>query len=204
MRDLFLSVGAMKAGTTFIYNILRQHPAIYFTPEKELHYFANIYGLDNGLSSPICFSPANHSLKLLKRKKHNRLQGEILSADFRRLRLSSVLKGKFSKLGDADELRQVVLWYTDRYMSDPIDEAWFSRVFADAGDRYLADFSNYHALLDKNAWQDIRKNTPGKLRCFTFSAILWTDCGLTTNFITSNRARMRPLMNFLLQTPRRY
>ena len=36
----FLIVGAMKAGTSSIYNYLRQHPSIYMSPIKEPHYFS--------------------------------------------------------------------------------------------------------------------------------------------------------------------
>jgi len=35
----FLCVGAQKAGTTTLYNILKQHPDIYLPDVKELHYF---------------------------------------------------------------------------------------------------------------------------------------------------------------------
>lgn len=31
VKRLFLSVGAMKAGTTFLFNALSRHPDIYFT-----------------------------------------------------------------------------------------------------------------------------------------------------------------------------
>lgn len=35
----FLIIGAQKAGTTWLYQNLRDHPQLYFPPEKELHYF---------------------------------------------------------------------------------------------------------------------------------------------------------------------
>ncbi|WP_306151178.1 sulfotransferase [Roseovarius sp. MMSF_3281] len=38
---LFLSVGSMKAGTTWLHQQLAGHPEIYFSPEKEIHYFAD-------------------------------------------------------------------------------------------------------------------------------------------------------------------
>ena len=38
-ENLFLSAGAMKAGTTWLYRVLERHPELYFTPEKEIHYF---------------------------------------------------------------------------------------------------------------------------------------------------------------------
>jgi len=41
---LLLSVGAMKSGTTWLYRQLEQHPAITFSPEKEIHYLAYLAG----------------------------------------------------------------------------------------------------------------------------------------------------------------
>jgi len=43
MKKLFLSVGAMKAGTTWLYGILKHHPSLYFTPEKEIHFLSEYY-----------------------------------------------------------------------------------------------------------------------------------------------------------------
>ena len=38
MERLFLSIGAMKAGTTWLYSLLQRHPKIQFTPEKKIHF----------------------------------------------------------------------------------------------------------------------------------------------------------------------
>ena len=43
MEKLFLSIGAMKAGTTWLYSLLERHPQIHFTPEKEIHFLAHHY-----------------------------------------------------------------------------------------------------------------------------------------------------------------
>jgi len=40
---LFLSAGAMKAGTTWLYSLLNKHPDLYFTPEKEIHFLNHHY-----------------------------------------------------------------------------------------------------------------------------------------------------------------
>ena len=50
IENLFLSVGAMKAGTTWLYDQLKEHPQVYFTPEKEIHYFEQVTGNSNPLS----------------------------------------------------------------------------------------------------------------------------------------------------------
>lgn len=39
----FLIVGAQKAGTTSLYNCLKQHPAILPARKKEIHYFSQFY-----------------------------------------------------------------------------------------------------------------------------------------------------------------
>ena len=49
---LFLSIGAMKAGTTWLYAVLERHPALHFTLEKEIHYFYHKYINDRHLSEP--------------------------------------------------------------------------------------------------------------------------------------------------------
>ena len=38
----FIGVGAPRAGTTWIYEVLRRHPAIWMPPIKELHYFDSL------------------------------------------------------------------------------------------------------------------------------------------------------------------
>jgi len=40
----FLVIGAARAGTTALFELLRQHPSLYLPPEKELHYFCRHYG----------------------------------------------------------------------------------------------------------------------------------------------------------------
>jgi len=150
VKRLFLSVGAMKAGTTFLFNALSRHPDIYFTPEKELHYFAHTEGLDWELQQPL--RPRVDVTPIFVEP------GKILSPDFRRHRLSAVMHNRFSKLQDADRLREIVKWYADRYLTDPVDEAWFDRVYAEAGDRWAADFSNYNALLSDAGWQAVRRH----------------------------------------------
>ena len=40
IANLLLSIGAMKAGTSWLYMLLREHPQIDAVPVKEVHYFA--------------------------------------------------------------------------------------------------------------------------------------------------------------------
>ncbi len=49
LEKLLISPGAMKAGTTWLYEQLRTHPDIRFTPIKEIQYFSHINGLGHTL-----------------------------------------------------------------------------------------------------------------------------------------------------------
>ena len=44
LQKLYLNAGQMKAGTTYLYSILRDHKEVFFSPEKEIHYLSEIYG----------------------------------------------------------------------------------------------------------------------------------------------------------------
>ena len=39
MLPTFIGIGAQRAGTTWAYNCLAQHPEVYMTQKKELHFF---------------------------------------------------------------------------------------------------------------------------------------------------------------------
>lgn len=143
----------MKAGTTFLFHVFYSHPDIYFTPEKELHFFAHVDGLSSRLHKPIVGSGLRESL----RRPNG--PGRVLSPDFRRHRLSTVMHNRFSKLRNAEKVRDIVCWYADRYLIDPVDDNWFDGVYAEAGNRYAADFSNYNALLGPVGWDHVKRLT---------------------------------------------
>ncbi|ORE91425.1 sulfotransferase [Aurantimonas sp. 22II-16-19i] len=126
---LFLGAGAMKAGTTWMYRVFRSHPEIYFPPEKELHYFAHRYA-----HGP---SPLGPGHRLSRAIAHTRIDPE-----------HSQLVGVRSRL----------LWTAD-YLSDPIDDAWYSRLFRAAGSRWSADFSNLTCQVSEAGWREIRTKT---------------------------------------------
>jgi Sulfotransferase domain len=62
----FLIVGAAKAGTTSLYEYLRQHPEVHMAPDKEPHYFVNDYGYPN----------ADVYLRLFEQGKDKKARGE--------------------------------------------------------------------------------------------------------------------------------
>ncbi|MFZ2725015.1 MAG: sulfotransferase [Methylococcaceae bacterium] len=130
--NLFLSVGAMKAGTTWLYAQLKEHPDIYFTPEKEIHYFANKVGIDNQL---------NHRARTEKLKQC----------------LDKYHKGNLKQLAvHAPE----IAWYSEYATAKQLSNQWYENLFRmKATQKYCADFSNLYCLMNKDGWDNVHKVT---------------------------------------------
>ncbi|WP_040485960.1 sulfotransferase domain-containing protein [Lutibaculum baratangense] len=132
--NLFLSVGAMKAGTTWMHRVLELHPEIYFTPEKEIHYFAHAYVPGEAPLSP---------------------QGRL-----NRARAHTAIDPQRSQLQGA---RARLLWAAN-YLADPIDDLWYKNLFLFRRKQtYCADFSNLYALIEKPGWDRMNASV-GRLR----------------------------------------
>ena len=126
--DLFLSAGAMKAGTTWLFSVLEQHPDLHFSPEKELHYFYHRYVDSRQLSD-------RNRLRLAKDRYLDRFDPERANPD--RVRLN--------------------LHWVAAYLSRPVDDLWYRNLFTrPRGERYACDFSNLYAHLPAEAWPRIR------------------------------------------------
>lgn len=124
--NLFLSVGAMKAGTTWLYSVLSQHPELFFTPEKEIHYF------------------------------HHRYVDKSMLSDKRRMQEANNRYLRFNPhLDDIATMRESLHWISS-YLANPVDDLWYRTLFADLREQtYACDFSNLYALLPTEAWQRI-------------------------------------------------
>jgi len=130
IENLFLSVGAMKAGTTWLYEQLKDHPDIYFTPEKEIHYFANIVGIEDQL---------NHRKRIIKLK-------EVMEKCARG-------NPKF-----ISENLDDIYWYANYACQNEIDNEWYESLFSlNTESKFCADFSNLYCQMDKGGWDNVRK-----------------------------------------------
>ena len=128
IEKLFLSVGAMKAGTTWLHQQLADHPNIHFTPEKEVHYFAAPTG-------------AAHPMRLADR-----------IARYQRV-VSNLQPDRFNA-----RVQRNLEWYAKSYLEPIVDAAWYENLFAEKkGDAWCADFSNLYCLLDSEGWGRVRE-----------------------------------------------
>ena len=125
--NLFLSAGAMKAGTTWLYHVLNRHPELHFTPEKEIHYFYHRY-VDSGT--------------LNDRRRMEEARGRYLF--------------RFDPANaNVDRIRQNLHWVAS-YLSGPVDDFWYRNLFINMRrETYGCDFSNLYALLPAEAWPRI-------------------------------------------------
>ncbi|XKF16218.1 sulfotransferase [Halomonas sp. BLK-85] len=133
--NLFLSVGAMKAGTTWLYEQLKDHPDIYFTPEKEIHYFANKVGIEKQL---------NHRNRIIKLKKL----------------MEKCAKGNPAYIAkNIDE----IAWYANYAHPKEISNDWYESLFSQNVERkFCADFSNLYCQMGPDGWENVNqvaKNT---------------------------------------------
>lgn len=125
--NLFLSAGAMKAGTTWLYSVLAQHPELHFTPEKEIHYFYHKYVNPRQLSD---------SYRLREAKQRH--------------------LGNFDpKRANPDRIRLNLHWVAN-YLSRPVDDLWYRNLFTyPRKETWGCDFSNLYAHLPAEAWPKI-------------------------------------------------
>jgi hypothetical protein len=125
----FLGIGAHKAGTTWLWSMLRTHPRIWMPPLKELHYFDRLlrYFSANTLAADHLFE------RFLSRAPHNR--------EFRRLCRA--------QLGQAFSMRNWPLfrWYL-RYYLGGRDDKWYLSLFGEGHGRVRGEITPAYAMLE--------------------------------------------------------
>lgn len=127
LGNLFLGVGAMKAGTTWLYAVLDRHPELLFCPEKEVHYFYHRYVDAAQLSE--------------QRRLENARERYLLRFD--------------PAHANIDRVRQNLHWVS-AYLSGPVDDHWYRGLFQmRRHHRYACDFSNLSAHVPADVWPRI-------------------------------------------------
>lgn len=126
---LLLGVGAMKAGTTWIFDALSRHPDIHSCPEKEIHYLYARHVHAGMLSERARIRRSTHYLHF---------DPETAASQVLQKRVRWVANYLDSPINDT--------WFNNLFL-DRGDARW------------VADFSNMTARLPVEAWQDLHART---------------------------------------------
>ncbi|MCB0395439.1 MAG: sulfotransferase [Flavobacteriales bacterium] len=131
----FICIGAMKAGTTWLYEQLKQHPEVWLPPVKQINYFDE---KEEGLSD-------HWYSKIFSRKeKYRRLRWRFKN----RLYLSY-------KSGNWKHLRWDV-----RYFLGKRNDAWYRKLFLPEGNRISGDVTPDYSALSEETVNSIAKAYP--------------------------------------------
>ncbi|MEX2519580.1 MAG: sulfotransferase domain-containing protein [Paracoccaceae bacterium] len=136
MKKLLLCVGAAKTGTTWLYQNLRHHPSLHFTPEKELNFFFTQYGAFNRLSERARFGKL---AEFFDRARTNFVKD--VPDDLFRRRL-----GPFHRnLG----------WYK-KFANGQVGDEWYRRLFQRMEEgQFACDFSPSTSLISDEGWAHV-------------------------------------------------
>lgn len=127
LENLYINAGQMKAGTTFLYHILQQHPDIVFSPEKEIHYFSHHFG-----------------------------SRKILSDQFRLAVAKRHLNSAASSNRGSNHIRLVCRW-ADNYLKPVDSPNWYANLFAKPkSHQFVSDFSNLTCAIPKEDLKKIK------------------------------------------------
>ncbi len=131
IERFFVCLGAQKAGTTWLARVLANHPEIFMTPVKEIHYFDHIQGLSQHLS--------DNKRRSRRRKYYQR---------------------HWTQLHRWGEYRAQREWYRD-YMKDPIDDDWYRSLFAErAGRAFAGEATPEYALIGREGFDHLKRLAP--------------------------------------------
>ncbi|MDH5507196.1 MAG: sulfotransferase, partial [Anaerolineae bacterium] len=72
----FIIIGAVKSGTTWLADMLRQHPEIYLPEKKEVHYFNKRFAEFPELDNLNNGKPIEWYLDFFKGAKSDQIRGE--------------------------------------------------------------------------------------------------------------------------------
>lgn len=129
IENLFLGIGAMKAGTTWLYSMLEHHPDIYFTEQKEIHYFAH--------------KSESIDYKLTPSHRFNTMKSTINQMHHDQLR----------------DMYTKISWYARYMSDPVDDNWYMSLFQNQKQEKYSVDFSNLYSHLTPQDWAHIKSTT---------------------------------------------
>ena len=134
IEKLFLSAGSMRCGTTWLYNMLRDHPSLYFTPQKELHFLYDYYA---------------------GRREHQSLEIPIWEREYV---TQARPQGDYEKR--IERLKYLFNWALIQ-LDHELTYDYYHRLFSLRGDEeYCCDMSNVTSALSEEQLRDMKSQFP--------------------------------------------
>ena len=128
-----MCIGAQKSGTTWLYENLRTHPALWLPPEKELHYFGERAEVRHPL------------LELVKRSSSGRLWLDQLRRHVREWR--------------TDPSLSALRWYARFFLASP-SESWYLSLFEAGEELVTGEITPAYATLNHAQIAEVRRILP--------------------------------------------
>ena len=129
----FLGIGAQRAGTTWLYRCLRQHPQLYLPGTKEIHYFDRVAGFGPRFTQVRSAWAGLFGLGAAEREWRQRVGWTI----------EKIVCGRIS-MGTGREVLRAISYH----LPGPKDDAWYRRQFAAGIGRVTGEITPAYALLD--------------------------------------------------------
>lgn len=131
IEGYFVCIGAQKAGTTWLARALADHPELFLTPVKEIHYFDHVAGLTQHLS---------RTKRLSRwRRYHQRMWTQ---------------PRRFTEHWAQRH------WYR-AYMRDPIDDDWYARILTLRGGMgHAGEMTPEYAIIGREGFAHMRRLAP--------------------------------------------
>lgn len=128
----FICIGAQKAGTTWLYEMLSQNPSVWLPPVKEVHYFDAM--------------DADEDTKKKRRQKFTRM-----AEAFAKARIDKGSPGT-----------DKAAFMTSLAQSDVLTEAWYRRIFShpDAAGRISGDITPAYMVLEDATIREVKRVAP--------------------------------------------
>ena len=138
----FLGIGAPRAGTTWLWTVLRQHPQIWMPPRKELHYF------DRNEKYP----SASHL-------QHERLPARMFGLDKSSQKWRRVFGTDVYYLLTGKNKAAEIPWLA-RYHFGRVNDAWYLSLFENRPSRVRGEITPAYCMLDMEDVQRVHALLP--------------------------------------------
>ena len=158
----FLCIGAQKAGTTWLYDNLKQHPGVWLAPIKEIFYFDKPTRLP--LAVQLC-QPGNRSLRqhtfggVSKRLQRRRNARAVTPSGSHTAAPADAPPAAPRPMGPQDSLSKRMLWHS-RFMFLPRSDRWYGSLFQPNPGQLSGDINPYLAGLPNRKVAHIQSLMP--------------------------------------------